>query len=71
MRSLLQILILSILSLPLVVSGVPTPDGNSGDSTAGRAMGIDVGSKRKDINWDIMRARGYLFAYIIATQGTS
>ena len=71
MRSLLQILTLSILSLPLLVSGVPTPDGDSGDSTAERAMGIDVGSERKDIDWDIMRARGYLFAYIEATEGTS
>ena len=71
MRSLLQILTLSILSLPLIVSGVPTPDGDSGDPTAGRTWGIDVGSERKDIDWNRVRGEGNMFAYILATQGTS
>ena len=74
MRSLFQILTLYVLSLPLVVSGVPTPDGGSGDPTgwwlARGSRGIDVSGQRNKINWNVM-AEAYLFAYIEATRGTS
>ena len=74
MRSFLQILALSILSLPLVVSGAPTPDGDSEAAPAAGPFGprgIDVSNQQGFVNWGKVRFDGIQFAYIKATQGTS
>ncbi|KAN0129597.1 Glycoside hydrolase superfamily [Lactarius tabidus] len=76
MRSLLQILALSILSLPLIVSGAPTPDGNS-EAAAAKPQpigpqGIDVSNHQgPNINWGAVRSGGVQFAYIKATESTT
>jgi len=74
MRSLIQILALSILSLPLVVSGAPTPDGDSEVVLAAPIgpRGIDVSHwQGPNINWTRVKANGIQFAYIKATEGTT
>lgn len=38
--------------------------------TAEEAMGIDVSSYQKDIDWEQVAGDGYVFAYIKATEGT-
>ena len=70
MRSLLQLLALSILSLPLVVAGVPTPDGDSEAAPIG-PQGIDVSDQQGTVDWGKISADGIQFAYIKATEGTS
>ena len=74
MRSLLQILALSILSLPLVVSGAPTPDGDSEVAPAAGPLsqrGIDVSNQQSTVNWEKAKSDGIEFGYVKATQGTS
>ena len=74
MRSLVQILALFTLSLPLIVSGVPTSDGDSGCPGYGSSKcprGIDVSNREGSINWIKVKANGVKFAYIKATEGTS
>ena len=74
MRSLLQILTLSILSLPLVVSGAPAPDGDSEAAPAATPIGpqgIDFSNQEGTVDWAKVKADGIQFAYIKATQGTS
>ena len=78
MRSLLQILAISVLSLSLAVSGAPTPDGDSEAAPAADLMytyGVDLDSLDGFINWRDLAQQPYeyriRFAYIAATEGTS
>ncbi|KAN0129595.1 Glycoside hydrolase superfamily [Lactarius tabidus] len=76
MRSLFQILALSILSLPLIVSGASTPDGDSQAAFAKPQpigpQGIDVSNNQgSNIKWGAVKSGGVQFAYIKATEGTT
>ena len=73
MRSLLQILALSILSLPLVVSGTPIPDSDSEAAPATAPMGLqgfDISRRRNFIDWAKAKADGIRFVYIEASRGS-
>ena len=58
-------LALSLLSVPRPVAGAPTaPSCNP-------CLGVDVSQYQGVVNWSAWKARGRVFAYIRATEGTS
>ena len=71
MRSLLQTLALSILSLPLVVSGAPASRSELQLVKRADPQGIDVSSYQGFIDWGKVKSQGVQFAYIKATESTS
>ena len=71
MRSLFQILALSILSLPLVVSGAPAPESEPQLVKRATPQGIDVSYLQGFIDWGKLKFQGVQFAYIKATESTS
>ena len=68
MRSLVQILALSILSLPLIISGTPTPSYTYSEGRITNPRGIEVPYQPDPIIWGAVSVQ---FAYIKATEGTS
>ncbi len=71
MRSLLQILALSALSLSLGVSGAPASGSESALVKRADPQGIDVSHFQGTLDWNTIRSEGVVFAYIKATEGTS
>ena len=76
MRSLLQIIVLTTLSLSLGVAGAPAPESESAlmkrDPPYQQPKGSDVSDVNGYIDWyNQARAKGSQFAYIRATAGTS
>ncbi|KAI9449737.1 glycoside hydrolase superfamily [Lactarius psammicola] len=71
MRSLLQILALSTLSLSLGVSGAPASGSEPTLVKRADPQGIDVSHFQGTLDWNSIRASGVVFAYIKATEGTT
>ncbi|KAN0129607.1 Glycoside hydrolase superfamily [Lactarius tabidus] len=74
MRSLLQSITLTALSLSLGVAGTPAPHRESQPRLVKRAdpQGCDVSNwQGSNLNWATIKSEGAKFAYIKATEGTT